>query len=361
MSYQITIRVTGEEDKKNVLKAILPGMDIQMEGDIIVREENCFEKTKVIMEALAKMSPVQEETEEKPDENKERSGNPVKKNSAKEGSRQQKVKVVKRKKSSRGDEILRLMQENPEKEYRVKDLSEKLGCSYAAVSSAMYKLSQEGLVTRTDKAYKLVEAVESTVPVVTEAEAQEVSGTTKEVKPEISGTTKEVKTDKNVGESEERSQTAATEAVQIPEETPKISKTVKKQAVPVKFEKIRKCFGEEKYKDILMFLFPKKATFTIDKLNNSFQTKEKEITELIQLFIDEVFIPNKGMKGRYTISSKWRIYAYLLKAGKMVEEGTIKYDLGISEKDLYSETEKAIEEGLMRKKEVRDRMVYGVR
>ena len=361
MSYQITIRVTGEEDKKNVLKAILPGMDIQMEGDIIVREENCFEKTKVIMEALAKMSPVQEETEEKPDENKERSGNPVKKNSAKEGSRQQKVKVVKGKKSSRGDEILRLMQENPEKEYRVKDLSEKLGCSYAAVSSAMYKLSQEGLVTRTDKAYKLVEAVEITVPVVTEAEAQEVSGTTKEVKQEISGTTKEVKTDKNVGESEERSQTAATEAVQIPEGTRRVPGTVKKQEVPAKFEKIRKCFGEEKYKDILMFLFPKKATFTIDKLNNSFQTKEKEITELIQLFIDEVFIPNKGMKGRYTISSKWRIYAYLLKAGKMVEEGTIKYDLGISEKDLYSETEKAIEEGLMRKKEVRDRMVYGVK
>lgn len=350
MSYQITIRVTGEEDKKNVLKAILPGMDIQMEGDIIVREENCFEKTKVIMEALAKMSPVQEETEEKPDENKERSGNPVKKNSAKEGSRQQKVKVVKGKKSSRGDEILRLMQENPEKEYRVKDLSEKLGCSYAAVSSAMYKLSQEGLVTRTDKAYKLVEAVEITVPVVTEAEA-----------PEISGTTKEVKTDKNVGESEEGYQTAVAKAVQIPEGTRRVPGTVKKQEVPVKFEKIRKCFGEEKYKDILMFLFPKKATFTIDKLNNSFQTKEKEITELIQLFIDEVFIPNKGMKGRYTISSKWRIYAYLLKAGKMVEEGTIKYDLGISEKDLYSETEKAIEEGLMRKKEVRDRMVYGVK
>ena len=350
MSYQITIRVTGEEDKKNVLKAILPGMDIQMEGDIIVREENCFEKTKVIMEALAKMSPVQEETEEKPDENKEISGNPVNKNSAKEGSRQQKVSAVKGKKSSRGDEILRLMQENPEKEYRVKDLSEKLGCSYAAVSSAMYKLSQEGLVTRTDKAYKLVEAVESSVPVATESEA-----------PEISGTTKEVKTDKNVGESEEGYQTAVAKAVQIPEGTRRVPGTVKKQEVPVKFEKIRKCFGEEKYKDILMFLFPKKATFTIDKLNNSFQTKEKEITELIQLFIDEVFIPNKGMKGRYTISSKWRIYAYLLKAGKMVEEGTIKYDLGISEKDLYSETEKAIEEGLMRKKEVRDRMVYGVK
>ena len=360
MSYQITIRVAGEEDNKNLLKAILPGMDIQMEGDIIVREDNCFEKTKVIMEALAKMSPVQEETEEKPDENKERSGNPVKK-STEVGSGQQKVKAVKGKKSSRGNEILRLMQENPEKEYRVKDLSEKLGCSYAAVSSAMYKLSQEGLVTRTDKAYKLVEAVEITVPVVTEAEAQEVSGTTKEVKQEISGTTKEVKTDKNVGESEERSQTAATEAVQIPEGTRRVPGTVKKQEVPAKFEKIRKCFGEEKYKDILMFLFPKKATFTIDKLNNSFQTKEKEITELIQLFIDEVFIPNKGMKGRYTISSKWRIYAYLLKAGKMVEEGTIKYDLGISEKDLYSETEKAIEEGLMRKKEVRDRMVYGVK
>lgn len=253
------------------------------------------------------------------------------------------------------------MQENPIKEYRIKDLSEKLGCTYATASSAMYKLLQEGLVTRTDKAYKLVEAVESTVPVVTEAEAQEVSGTTKEVKPEISGTTKEVKTDKNVGESEEGSQTAVAKAVQIPEGTPKVPGTVKKQEVPVKFEKIRKCFGEEKYKDILMFLFPKKATFTIDKLNNSFQTKEKEITELIQLFIDEVFIPNKGMKGRYTISSKWRIYAYLLKAGKMVEEGTIKYDLGISEKELYSETEKAIEEGLLRKKEVRDRMVYGVK
>lgn len=361
MSYQITIRVTGEEDKKNVLKAILPGMDIQMEGDIIVREENCFEKTKVIMEALAKMSPVQEETEEKPDENKERSGNPVKKNSAKEGSRQQKVKVVKGKKSSRGDEILRLMQENPEKEYRVKDLSEKLGCSYAAVSSAMYKLSQEGLVTRTDKAYKLVEAVEITVPVVTEAEAQEVSGTTKEVKQEISGTTKEVKTDKNVGKSEERSQTAATEAVQIPEGTRRVPGTVKKQEVPAKFEKIRKCFGEEKYEDILMFLFPKKTTFTVEKLKNSFYTQEKEITELIQLFIDEVFIPNEGMEGRYTISNKWRIYAYLLKAGKMVEEGTIKYDLGISDKDLYLATEKAIGQGLLRKKEVRDRMVYGVK
>lgn len=361
MSYQITIRVTGEEDKKNVLKAILPGMDIQMEGDIIVREENCLEKTKVIMEALAKMSPVQEETEEKPDENKERSGNPVDKNSAKEGSRQQKAKAVKGKKSSRGDEILRLMQENPEKEYRVKDLSEKLGCSYAAVSSAMYKLSQEGLVTRTDKAYKLVEAVESSVPVATEAEAQKISGTPKEVKPEISGTTKEVNTDKNAGESSEEKVKPAAQAAQIPKGTPKVSRKVKKQAVPVKIEEIKKCFGEEKYKDILMFLFPKKATFTIDKLNNSFQTKEKEITELIQLFIDEVFIPNKGMKGRYTISSKWRIYAYLLKAGKMVEEGTIKYDLGISEKDLYSETEKAIEEGLMRKKEVRDRMVYGVK
>lgn len=351
MSYQITIRVTGEEDKKNLLKAILPGMDIQMEGDIIVREENCFEKTKVIMEALAKMSPVQEETEEKPDENKERSGNPVKKNSAKKGSRQQKVKAVKGKKNSRSDEILRFMQENPIKEYRIKDLSEKLGCTYATASSAMYKLLQEGLVTRTDKAYKLVEAVESTVPVVTEAEAQE-----------ISGTTKEVKTDKNVGKSsEEKAKPAAAQAVQIPKETPKISKTVKKQAVPVKIEEIKKCFGKEKYEDILMFLFPKKTTFTVEKLKNSFYTQEKEITELIQLFIDEVFIPNEGMEGRYTISNKWRIYAYLLKAGKMVEEGTIKYDLGISDKDLYLATEKAIGQGLLRKKEVRDRMVYGVK
>lgn len=274
MSYQITIRVTGEEDKKNVLKAILPGMDIQMEGDIIVREENCFEKTKVIMGAL-KMSPVQEETEEKPDKNKERSDNPVKKNSAKEGSRQQKVKAVKGKKSSRGDEILRLMQENPKKEYKVKDISEKLGCSYATASSAMYKLSQEGLVIRTDKAYKLVEAVESTVPVATEAEAPEVSGTTKEVKPEISGTSK-VKTDKNAGESSEEKVKPAAQATQIPKGTPKVSKTVKKQAVPVKIEEIKKCFGEEKYEDILMFLFPKKTTFTVEKLKNSFYTQEKE-------------------------------------------------------------------------------------
>ena len=351
MSYQITIRVTGEEDKKNLLKAILPGMDIQMEGDIIVREENCFEKTKVIMEALAEMSPTQEETKEKPDENKEISGNLVDKNSDKEGSRQQKVKAVKGKKSSRSNEILRLMQENPEKEYKVKDISEKLGCSYAAASSAMYKLLQEGLVIRTDKAYKLADVTEKTVPVTTEEKAPEISGTTKEIN----------KNDKNAGESSEEKAKPAAQAVQIPKGTPKVSRTVKKQAVPVKIEEIKKCFGEEKYEDILMFLFPKKTTFTVEKLKKSFYTQEKEITELIQLFIDEVFIPNEGMDGRYTISNKWRIYAYLLKAGKMVEEGTIKYDLGISEKDLYSETEKAIEEGLLRKKEVRDRMVYGVK
>ena len=52
MKYQITIRVA--EENKKLLKAILPDVDIQAEGDIIVEEEDCFEKTRLIVEALDK-------------------------------------------------------------------------------------------------------------------------------------------------------------------------------------------------------------------------------------------------------------------------------------------------------------------
>ena len=124
-----------------------------------------------------------------------------------------------------------------------------------------------------------------------------------------------------------------------------------------KINEIKKYFCEHRNEAILEFVFPKrmerwKCSTSEEELKNKFPAKKEEISEMIHLFINEVFITNEdGLEeDEYYINPKWKIYAYLLTEGKSSDEMICLY-LSLWPEHFQPIAEEAISEGLLEKDE----------
>ena len=75
---------------------------------------------------------------------------------------------------------------------------------------------------------------------------------------------------------------------------------------------------------------------------------EQEVVDVIKAFDNEVIHYHPSQEGIYFVSPKWRVWYYLLKKNSAEEEGTIQYDLQLTQKETTKAITQAMQENLIR-------------
>lgn len=127
---------------------------------------------------------------------------------------------------------------------------------------------------------------------------------------------------------------------------------------------IQRLFLDERNEEVIKYLFPKKSSFVVNLAQKKFVGEsQKRLTTVISQLNDlEIikFDEKFNDQGRYFISEKWRIWAYLMLAGKPKTEGEIRTEIGMTVKDFNSAITTALKYEMIIKNDKGKRVTYSV-
>ena len=295
--------------------------------------------------------------------------------------------------------------ENPEKSYTKVELAKELQVKLSSLSSIFYNLEQRGVIQRIERGkYQLVfqrnekESDEKTtdseenpqndgknlnireIGEDTQSEddlkkevitmiskltgkdtTQDVAAETKEGIPqkatseerpkeetsqevasegETKGITSQETTSKEETKGDALQENTSSKGLQEKES----KKETKKVFAPNPKEEMIKEFLEN-YQGFVDYILTRK-TFMVKSAKRRFS--EQEVVDVIKAFDNEVIHYHPSQEGIYFVSPKWRVWYYLLKKNSAEEEGTIQYDLQLTQKETTKAITQAMQENLIR-------------
>ena len=101
----------------------------------------------------------------------------------------------------------------------------------------------------------------------------------------------------------------------------------------------------EDYQELVDYILTRKS-FMVKSIKRKFS--EQDVVDVIRAFDDEVIHYHPSQEGVYLVSQKWRVWYYLLKKNSAEEEGTIQYDLQLTQKETTKAITQAMQENLIR-------------
>lgn len=382
----VTLRISDNEDFFHTLEIMKQFLKQRIELDVTMGEEEIRIQEKVKKEEEDdKIDGGENVTEEE------------KKEVASDPSKSKKVNDLSESKPLARGVLTEMVQKaflsNPEKSYTKVELAKELQVKLSSLSSIFYNLEQRGVIQRIERGkYQLVNAKESDEKTTDSEENPQNDGknqnireigedtqsedglkkevitmisklTGKDTTQDVAAETKEGIPQKATSEErpkEETSQEVASEGekkgITSQETTSKeetkgdalqekeSKKETKKVFAPNPKEEMVKNFLED-YQELVDYILTRK-TFMVKSAKRRFS--EQEVVDIIKAFDNEVIHYHPSQEGIYFVSPKWRVWYYLLKKNSAEEEGTIQYDLQLTQKETTKAITQAMQENLIR-------------
>lgn len=385
----VTLRISDNEDFFHTLEIMKQFLKQRIELDVTMGEEEIRIQEKVKKEEEDdKIDGGENVTEEE------------KKEVASDPSKSKKVNDLSESKPLARGVLTEMVQKaflsNPEKSYTKVELAKELQVKLSSLSSIFYNLEQRGVIQRIERGkYQLVfqrNEKESDEKTTDSEENPQNDGknlnireigedtqseddlkkevitmisklTGKDTTQDVAAETKEGIPQKATSEErpkEETSQEVASEGekkgITSQETTSKeetkgdalqekeSKKETKKVFAPNPKEEMVKNFLED-YQELVDYILTRK-TFMVKSAKRRFS--EQEVVDIIKAFDNEVIHYHPSQEGIYFVSPKWRVWYYLLKKNSAEEEGTIQYDLQLTQKETTKAITQAMQENLIR-------------
>lgn len=382
----VTLRISDNEDFFHTLEIMKQFLKQRIELDITMGEEEIRIQEKV-----------KKEEEDDEIDGGENVTEEEKKEVASDPSKSKKVNDLSESKPLARGVLTEMVQKaflsNPEKSYTKVELAKELQVKLSSLSSIFYNLEQRGVIQRIERGkYQLVNAKESDEKTTDSEENPQNDGknqnireigedtqseddlkkevitmisklTGKDTTQDVAAETKEGIPQKATSEErpkEETSQEVASEGekkgITSQETTSKeetkgdalqekeSKKETKKVFAPNPKEEMVKNFLED-YQELVDYILTRK-TFMVKSAKRRFS--EQEVVDIIKAFDNEVIHYHPSREGIYFVSQKWRVWYYLLKKNSAEEEGTIQYDLQLTQKETTKAITQAMQENLIR-------------
>ncbi len=382
----VTLRISDNEDFFHTLEIMKQFLKQRIELDVTMGEEEIRIQEKV-----------KKEEEDDEIDGGENVTEEEKKEVASDSSKSKKVNDLSESKPLARGVLTEMVQKaflsNPEKSYTKVELAKELQVKLSSLSSIFYNLEQRGVIQRIERGkYQLVNAKESDEKTTDSEENPQNDGknqnireigedtqsedglkkevitmisklTGKDTTQDVAAETKEGIPQKATSEErpkEETSQEVASEGekkgITSQETTSKeetkgdalqekeSKKETKKVFAPNPKEEMVKNFLED-YQELVDYILTRK-TFMVKSAKRRFS--EQEVVDIIKAFDNEVIHYHPSQEGIYFVSPKWRVWYYLLKKNSAEEEGTIQYDLQLTQKETTKAITQAMQENLIR-------------
>lgn len=382
----VTLRISDNEDFFHTLEIMKQFLKQRIELDVTMGEEEIRIQEKV-----------KKEEEDDEIDGGENVTEEEKKEVASDSSKSKKVNDLSESKPLARGVLTEMVQKaflsNPEKSYTKVELAKELQVKLSSLSSIFYNLEQRGVIQRIERGkYQLVNAKESDEKTTDSEENPQNDGknqnireigedtqseddlkkevitmisklTGKDTTQDVAAETKEGIPQKATSEErpkEETSQEVASEGekkgITSQETTSKeetkgdalqgkeSKKETKKVFAPNPKEEMIKEFLEN-YQGFVDYILTRK-TFMVKSAKRRFS--EQEVVDVIKAFDNEVIHYHPSQEGIYFVSPKWRVWYYLLKKNSAEEEGTIQYDLQLTQKETTKAITQAMQENLIR-------------
>lgn len=382
----VTLRISDNEDFFHTLEIMKQFLKQRIELDVTMGEEEIRIQEKV-----------KKEEEDDEIDGGENVTEEEKKEVASDPSKSKKVNDLSESKPLARGVLTEMVQKaflsNPEKSYTKVELAKELQVKLSSLSSIFYNLEQRGVIQRIERGkYQLVNAKESDEKTTDSEENPQNDGknqnireigedtqsedglkkevitmisklTGKDTTQDVAAETKEGIPQKATSEErpkEETSQEVASEGekkgITSQETTSKeetkgdalqekeSKKETKKVFAPNPKEEMVKNFLED-YQELVDYILTRK-TFMVKSAKRRFS--EQEVVDIIKAFDNEVIHYHPSQEGIYFVSPKWRVWYYLLKKNSAEEEGTIQYDLQLTQKETTKAITQAMQENLIR-------------
>ncbi len=370
----VTLRISDNEDFFHTLEIMKQFLKQRIELDVTMGEEEIRIQEKVKKEEEDdKIDGGENVTEEE------------KKEVASDPSKSKKVNDLSESKPLARGVLTEMVQKaflsNPEKSYTKVELAKELQVKLSSLSSIFYNLEQRGVIQRIERGkYQLVfqrnekESDEKTTDSEENPQndgknlnireigedTQSEDDLKKEVITMISKLTGKDTTQDVAAETKEGISQKATSEERPKEETKgdalqentsskglqekESKKETKKVFAPNPKEEMIKEFLEN-YQGFVDYILTRK-TFMVKSAKRRFS--EQEVVDVIKAFDNEVIHYHPSQEGIYFVSPKWRVWYYLLKKNSAEEEGTIQYDLQLTQKETTKAITQAMQENLIR-------------
>ena len=385
----VTLRISDNEDFFHTLEIMKQFLKQRIELDVTMGEEEIRIQEKV-----------KKEEEDDEIDGGENVTEEEKKEVASDPSKSKKVNDLSESKPLARGVLTEMVQKaflsNPEKSYTKVELAKELQVKLSSLSSIFYNLEQRGVIQRIERGkYQLVfqrNAKASDEKTTDSEENPQNDGknqnireigkdtqseddlkkevitmisklTGKDTTQDVAAETKEGIPQKATSEErpkEETSQEVASEGekkgITSQETTSKeetkgdalqekeSKKETKKVFAPNPKEEMVKNFLED-YQELVDYILTRK-TFMVKSAKRRFS--EQEVVDIIKAFDNEVIHYHPSQEGIYFVSQKWRVWYYLLKKNSAEEEGTIQYDLQLTQKETTKAITQAMQENLIR-------------
>ena len=377
----VTLRISDNEDFFHTLEIMKQFLKQRIELDVTMGEEEIRIQEKV-----------KKEEEDDEIDGGENVTEEEKKEVASDSSKSKKVNDLSESKPLARGVLTEMVQKaflsNPEKSYTKVELAKELQVKLSSLSSIFYNLEQRGVIQRIERGkYQLVNAKESDEKTTDSEENPQNDGknqnireigedtqsedylkkevitmisklTGKDTTQDVAAETKEGIPQKATSEErpkEETSQEVASEGETkgdaLQENTSskglqekESKKETKKVFEPNPKEEMIKEFLEN-YQGFVDYILTRK-TFMVKSAKRRFS--EQEVVDVIKAFDNEVIHYHPSQEGIYFVSPKWRVWYYLLKKNSAEEEGTIQYDLQLTQKETTKAITQAMQENLIR-------------
>lgn len=394
----VTLRISDNEDFFHTLEIMKQFLKQRIELDVTMGEEEIRIQEKV-----------KKEEEDDEIDGGENVTEEEKKEVASDPSKSKKVNDLSESKPLARGVLTEMVQKaflsNPEKSYTKVELAKELQVKLSSLSSIFYNLEQRGVIQRIERGkYQLVfqrnekESDEKTtdseenpqndgknqnireIGEDTQSEddlkkevitmiskltgkdtTQDVAAETKEGIPqkatseerpkeetsqevasegETKGITSQETTSKEETKGDALQENTSSKGLQEKES----KKETKKVFAPNPKEEMIKEFLEN-YQGFVDYILTRK-TFMVKSAKRRFS--EQEVVDVIKAFDNEVIHYHPSQEGIYFVSPKWRVWYYLLKKNSAEEEGTIQYDLQLTQKETTKAITQAMQENLIR-------------
>ena len=367
----VTLRISDNEDFFHTLEIMKQFLKQRIELDVTMGEEEIRIQEKV-----------KKEEEDDEIDGGENVTEEEKKEVASDSSKSKKVNDLSESKPLARGVLTEMVQKaflsNPEKSYTKVELAKELQVKLSSLSSIFYNLEQRGVIQRIERGkYQLVNAKESDEKTTDSEENPQNDGknqnireigedtqseddlkkevitmisklTGKDTTQDVAAETKEGISQKATSEERPKEETKGdalqenTSSKGLQEKESK--KETKKVFAPNPKEEMIKEFLEN-YQGFVDYILTRK-TFMVKSAKRRFS--EQEVVDIIKAFDNEVIHYHPSQEGIYFVSQKWRVWYYLLKKNSAEEEGTIQYDLQLTQKETTKAITQAMQENLIR-------------
>ena len=367
----VTLRISDNEDFFHTLEIMKQFLKQRIELDVTMGEEEIRIQEKV-----------KKEEEDDEIDGGENVTEEEKKEVASDSSKSKKVNDLSESKPLARGVLTEMVQKaflsNPEKSYTKVELAKELQVKLSSLSSIFYNLEQRGVIQRIERGkYQLVNAKESDEKTTDSEENPQNDGknqnireigedtqseddlkkevitmisklTGKDTTQDVAAETKEGISQKATSEERPKEETKGdalqenTSSKGLQEKESK--KETKKVFAPNPKEEMIKEFLEN-YQGFVDYILTRK-TFMVKSAKRRFS--EQEVVDVIKAFDNEVIHYHPSQEGIYFVSPKWRVWYYLLKKNSAEEEGTIQYDLQLTQKETTKAITQAMQENLIR-------------